>query len=323
VKSVPHIKVTSPSFSKNETLIMELASLPIRSTLNATGERLQGDALVRYLADADAAIVGLEKVTPAVLDRCDRLRLVAKYGVGLDNIDLQACRERGIDVGWTPGVNRHAVAEQTLGYLIGLSRNLYFSTRRLQQGLWEKVGGRQLSGLVVGIIGLGHVGKELVRLLQPFGCTILANDICDIRNFCDQWDVIPTSKEEIYARADAVTLHVPLTADTRQLVNAQVLSQMRPGAFLINTSRGEVVDQLALKHALKHGQLAGAAIDVYTSEPPADIEFLKLPNLVCTPHIAGNSAEAVVAMGRSAIDHVKQFYQIETATLPDQWKVAA
>lgn len=310
-QTLPSVKVTSPSFSRNETLIMELADLPFHVTLNSMGERFDGESLARYLVDADAAIIGLEPITAALLDRCPRLKLVAKYGVGLDNVDLQACQERGIKVGWTPGVNRYSVAEQTVGYIIGLSRNLFFSSRQMREGLWQKIGGRQISDLTVGIIGLGNVGRELVRLLQPFGCSILANDIVDIRSFCDQWEVTPTSKEEIFARADVVSLHVPLTTQTRHLINAQTLGQMRPEAFLINTSRGDVVDQHALKQCLKAKRIAGAALDVYASEPPADMGFLKLPNLVCTPHIAGNSVEAVIAMGRSALRHLKDFYQVE------------
>ncbi len=306
----PSVKVTSPSFSRNETLIMDLAELPFRITLNSMGERFEGESLARYLVDADAAIVGLEPVNAALLDRCPKLRLIAKYGVGLDNIDLDACKQRGVKVGWTPGVNRYSVAEQTVGTIIGLSRNLFFASRQMREGLWQKVGGRQISDLTIGIIGLGNVGRELVRLLQPFGCPILANDVVDIRNFCDQWEVTPTSKEEIYARSQVVSLHVPLTEQTRRLINASSLAQMRPDAFLINTSRGDVVDQQALKTSLKAQRIAGAALDVYACEPPADMGFLKLTNLVCTPHIAGNSFEAVVAMGRSALGHLKEFYQV-------------
>ena len=322
--SYPIIKVTSPSFSKNETLILELAEMPLRLTLNSMGERFEGEALARYLCDADAAIIGLEKIDEDLLRRCPRLRLIAKYGVGLDNVDLEACQRLSVKVGWTPGVNRYSVAEQTLGYLIGLHRNLFFSSRKMCQGLWEKVGGRQLSDLTVGIIGLGNVGKELVRLLEPMGTTILANDILDIRGYCDQFGVIPTSKAELLARSNTVTVHVPLTSETKHLINTQALSQMRSDAFLINTSRGEVVDQKALKQALKSGRIAGAALDVYSSEPPADMEFLKLPNLICTPHIAGNSREAVLAMGRSAIRHLKEFYtvQVPSHAFEEDQKVA-
>lgn len=303
---------------------MELAELPFRTVLNSLGERFEGAALVNYLADADAAIVGLEKITGELLDSCPKLQLVAKYGVGLDNVDLQACEERGVTVGWTPGVNRYAVAEQTIGCLIGLSRNLFFGSRKLRDGMWDKVGGRQISELTVGIVGLGQVGRELARLLKPFGCRILANDIADISDFCASAGIVEVSLDELLQRSDAVTLHVPLTGDTRHLIGAHALSRMRKSAFLINTSRGDVVDQAALKQALRVGTIAGAAIDVYAVEPPNDLDFLRLPNLVCTPHIAGNSAEAVVAMGRSAIRHVKDFYGVTTLLAePLSVKVAA
>jgi D-3-phosphoglycerate dehydrogenase len=282
----------------------------VRVTLNPMGERFEGESLARYLEDADAAIVGLEKITPQVLERCLRLQLVAKYGVGLDNVDLDACRERGVAVGWTPGVNRYAVAEQAVACLIGLNRNLFSGSRKLREGVWDKVGGRQISDLTIGIIGLGNVGRELVRLLKPFGCSIIANDIVDTRGFCRENGVEPVGKEELFARAHTVSLHVPLTPDTHHLINHPTLSLMRRDAFLINTSRGDVVDQEALKEALKSGRIAGAALDVYAHEPPADMDLLRLPNLVCTPHIAGNSVEAVVAMGRSAIRHLKDHFQL-------------
>lgn len=322
MRLLPLIKVTSPSFSKNETLAMELAELPVRLVLNSLGERFEGSSLVHYLADADAAIIGLEKITAELLDRCPKLQLVAKYGVGLDNVDLQACEERGVTVGWTPGVNRYAVAEQTIGYLIGLSRNLFFGARKLREGMWDKIGGRQISERTVGIVGLGNVGQELVRLLKPFGCRLLAHDVLDCSEFCSREGVRQASFEELVRQSDFLSLHVPLTTQTRHLINADVLSRMKRDAFLINTSRGEVVDQLALKEALRRGVIAGAALDVYAQEPPTDLELLKLPNLVCTPHIAGNSLEAVVAMGRSAIRHVQNFY-CAPAVLRESPKVAA
>lgn len=304
----PLIKVTSPSFSKNQTLVMELSDLPLRVVLNTLGERFEGESLVSYLSDADAAIVGLEKITGTLLDQCPKLHYIAKYGVGLDNIDLEACRQRGVGIGWTPGVNRYAVAEQVVGYMIGLNRNLFVGSRKLRGGLWDKQGGRQISDLTVGIIGLGNVGRELVRLLKPFGCRILANDIADITDFADQYGITVVTKEELYKRSDVVTVHVPLTSETKHLINAQALGKMKSEAYLINTSRGTVVDQEALKEALKRNQIAGAALDVYSVEPPTDVELLRLPNLVCTPHIAGNSIEAVVAMGRSAIEHIRNQY---------------
>lgn len=308
----PLIKVTSPSFSKNPVLAAELAALPVRSVLNTSGKRYRGKALIDYLADADGAIVGLEKITADVLDRCPRVKIIAKYGVGLDNLDRDACRDRGIAVGWTPGVNKRSVAEMVVGQMIGLSRNLFTHSRLLAGGDWLKEGGRQFSNLTVGIVGLGHIGRELVRLLQPFGCRLLGNDILDRASFAREHRVQIVDKEELFYRSDIVTLHVPLTAATGHLINARTLRLMQPEAFLVNTSRGGVVDQQALKAALREGCLAGAAIDVYEEEPPTDRSLLSLPNLICTPHIAGNAPEAINAMGRSALRHLERFYKPPT-----------
>lgn len=308
--SQPLIKVTSPSFSKNPILIKAMSSRPYRAVLNDDGRRMEGVELAKYLADADGAIVGLEKVDEALLKACPRLRIVAKYGVGLDNIDAPACQRHRVAIGWTAGVNRRSVAEMTLGLMLNLAHNVFPSSALLKRGKWNKEGGIQLSGRTIGIIGVGNIGKDLVEVLQPFGCRILGNDIVDVSAFAREHGVTLVSKEEIYKTADFVTLHIPLTDLTRHLINEQSLGLFRPEAFLINTSRGHVVHQEALKRALQANKLAGAALDVYEQEPPTDSEFLQLPNLVCTPHISGNSFEAVVAMGESAIKHLDTFFKV-------------
>ena len=304
----PTVKVTSPTFSKNPVLQGELSKRPFRVTLNSEGKRFEGASLAEYLEDADAAIIGLERMDEALLARCPRLRAIAKFGVGLDNVDLDACRQRGVYVGWTPGINRRTVAEVTLGFMIGMAHNMFFTTHLLKQGTWHKEGGTEVTGKTVGIIGLGHIGKELVEVLRPFRCSVLANDILDLSAFARTAGVRLTSKEEIFRAADFVTLHVPLTEATHHLINEQTLSLFRPEACLINTSRGKVVEQGALKKALQAKQLRMAALDVFELEPPPDLEFLQLPNLVCTPHIAGTPIEAVLALGRSAIEHLEGFF---------------
>ena len=306
--NAPLIKVTSPSFCKNDLLTRDLASRPFRVVLNTKGDRLHGRSLYDFLADADGAIIGLEKIDDPLLAACPRLQIISKFGVGLDNVDREACRARGVTMGWTPGVNRRSVAEMTVGLMIGLCRNLFVTSQKLRLGEWDKNGGRQLSSLRVGIIGLGNVGQELARLLKPFECRISANDIVDREVFCREEGITQTTKEEIFCSADIVSLHVPLVDETRCLINAETLDLMKPDAFLINTSRGGVVDQEALKMALQTQRIAGAAIDVYEQEPPTDRDLLELPNLVCTPHIAGNAWEAVVAMGRSAVQHLDAYF---------------
>jgi phosphoglycerate dehydrogenase-like enzyme len=305
------VKVTSPSFSQDPTLRAELTASFGGAVFNETGARFDSQQLAEYLCDADAAIVGLERIDDALLGRCRRLRIIAKYGVGLDGIDLDACDARGIRLGWTAGVNCRSVAEQTVGFLLGLFRNLFMTSTRLRGGHWYKQGGRQLSGATVGIIGLGHVGRDVVHLLKPFDCRIFANDIADVSPIAALNNVELVDKDELYARSDAVTLHVPLTPLTRRLVDESAICKFKPGAFLVNTSRGEIVDQIALKRALIEGRLAGAALDVFDVEPPTDRELLELPTFVGTPHIGGNSREAILAMGRSAIGHLQRFFLAE------------
>lgn len=298
------VKVTSPSFSKNPLLREELLHSYPNACFNDEGKRLEGDALIEWLSDADAAVIGLEPLTGEVIEALPRLRMVAKFGVGLDNIDQETCIRRGIAIGWSGGVNRRSVSEQTLCLMIGLCRNLYFASRQLHAGVWNKSGGYELTGKTVGIIGLGFIGRDLVKLLAPFRCRILVNDVLPIDDFYAEHGLIAASKEEIYRSCHVVTLHLPMSPETRNMINAETLKLFRKDAFLINTARGGLVDQDALKSALREHQLAGAAMDVYSDEPVTDPELLALPNLVCTPHIGGSAVEAVMAMGRSAIGHL-------------------
>ncbi len=304
----PRIKVTSPSFSHHPRLRAELLARFPNAVFHDSKSHLAGAALTAYLADADAAIIGLEPVDAALLDRCPRLRIIAKYGVGLDNIDTAACHQRGIAIGWSGGLNRRSVAELTLCLMLGLSRNVFRTAALLRGGVWEKDGGAQLSGKTVGLIGLGFVGREVARLLAPLHCRILGNDILPMAAYCRENGIIAAEKSTIFAEADVISLHVPATERTRRLINAASLRRMQPGAVLINTSRGDIIDQAALKRALMEGTIAAAALDVFEKEPPGDMEFLSLPNLVATAHIGGSAAEAVLAMGRSATDHLVTFF---------------
>jgi len=264
--------------------------------------------IVEFVRDADAVILGLEKMDRPILQQLKNLQIIAKFGVGLDNLDVDAAKELGIAVGWSGGVNKRSASEQAVGFMLGLCRNLFFSSFLLKQGRWEKEGGKLLSGSCVGIIGCGHIGTDVVHLLQPFNCRVMICDLLDKKGVVDTYGASQVSLEELLAEADVISLHVPLTELTRFMVNDEFLNQMKTSAHLVNNSRGEVVDLKALKKALQQKTIAGAALDVFESEPPGDLEFLALPNLMVTPHIGGNANEAVLAMGRSAIDHLETFF---------------
>ncbi len=304
------IVVTSPSFSKNVALIEESKRFFPDMKLNTEGTLFTKEKLIDFIGEAEAMIVGLDKIDSKVLDRCPKLKFVSKYGVGLDNLDLDACAEYDVQIGWTGGVNKLSVAEMALGFMLMLNRNLYVTSNELKEGLWHKDGGFQLSSKTIGIIGVGNIGKELVRLLKPFRCRILVNDIIDQTEYYEANDLIELPRSEILKEADIITLHTTLDKDTRDMIDLEVMKKMKQSSYIINTSRSSIVNEEDLKYALQNNIIAGAAIDVYVTEPPQDKEFLDLPNLICTPHIGGNAKEAVEAMGMSAIKHLRKFYNV-------------
>jgi len=296
------VAVTSKSFSKNEVLIKELKKYFDDVKLNYAINKLNDEELIEFLDDCDGVIVALEEINKYVIDSLPKLRVVSKFGVGLDNVDLDYCESRDIKIGWIGGVNRHSVAEMALGFMLMLIRNLYITSNKLSNASWDKNGGYSLYGKTIGIVGVGHIAKELIELLRPFRCKILVNDIINQDEYYNSNDLIESSKENIFKNSDIITLHTPLTSDTKYLIDSESLKLMKKSAFVINTARGDLINLDDLKYALQKSLIAGSAIDVYESEPPQDRELLGLENLICTPHIGGNSNEAVLAMGMSAIE---------------------
>lgn len=302
------IVVTTAAFSKNEVLIRQIRSLFPDCVLNVEGKRFSPQELIEFLKDADGAIVGLDQINDEILSQCPNLKIVSKFGVGLDNINSDDCKKHNVAVGWTGGVNRTSVAEMALGFMLMFSRNLFITANQLKNGNWNKSGGFQLSGKTIGIIGVGYIGKELIRLLKPFGCKILVNDVIDQKEYYANHGLIEATKEQIYSESDIVSIHTPLTDQTHNLVTLAIMQKMKKTAYLLNTARGGIINEEDLKLALQEDIIAGAGIDAYVEEPPTDQEFLTLPNLICTPHIGGNAREAVEAMGMSAIEHLKNFF---------------
>ena len=295
------IAVCSRSFSRNQILRAELLARYEQVTFNDQGLKLVGDDFVNFLQGHDKAITALETVDEHVLSRLPDLKVISKYGVGVDMIDFNALKHHGIAFGWTGGVNRRSVSELVISFAIAMLRHVPAANREVLEGTWRQHVGGELSGRTVGIVGCGHVGKDLVGLLQPFGCPILVNDILDYRSFYKTHNIEAVSLEEVLSRSDVVTMHVPLDDSTRDMFTAERLSLMKKGSILINAARGGLVDEVALKQALISGDIAAAAFDVFAVEPPQDEELLNLPNFLVTPHIGGSAAEGILAMGRAAI----------------------
>jgi D-3-phosphoglycerate dehydrogenase len=257
---------------------------------------------VEFLRGHERAITGLDVLDAPVFAAVPELRLVSKYGVGLDMIDLEAARRHSVSIRWTPGVNRQAVAELTVCFMVALCRSIVPLATELAAGGWRHPGGRQLSSSTIGIVGCGHVGQQVARICRAFGATVIAHDIFAYDDFYREAGVKAVTLDALLGESDIVTLHLPLDASTRGLIGARTLRLMKPDAFLINTARGGIVDEAALRQALLEQRLGGAAFDVFAVEPPLDFELLALPNFVGTPHIGGGTREAVLAMGRAAIE---------------------
>ncbi|MBI4969592.1 MAG: phosphoglycerate dehydrogenase [Rhodospirillales bacterium] len=296
------IAVASRSFSKHPVLRAELLARHSQVTFNDGGQSLSGETLVTFLKGHERAITALERLDASVLARLPELKVIAKYGVGLDMLDLPAMQAQGIRLGWRGGVNKRSVSELVIAFAVTLLRHLPQAAALVREDGWRQIMGRQLSDRTVGIVGCGHVGKDLARLLGPWGCRILAHDIRDFPDFYAETGVRPVALDALLTAADVVTLHLPFDETTRNILSAERLGRMRPDAILINAARGGLVDEAALKAMLAEGRLAGAAFDVFAQEPPADRELLRLPNFLATPHIGGSAEEAVLAMGRAAIE---------------------
>jgi len=302
MRSTVPIAVTSRSFSRHPVLREELLERYSKVCFNDDGISLAGQELIDFARDRHKLITALERFDEPVLAALPELEVISKYGVGTDMLDKEALIRRGIRLGWTGGVNKRSVAELVVAFTIALLRRVPELDRAIRAGEWRSRVGRCLTGRTVGIIGCGHIGKDLVTILKAFGCRILAHDIRDFPEFYEAHGVTPVELADLLQQSDVVTLHVPLDDRTRNIMDADRLSQMRRGAILVNAARGGLVDEQALKRALVDGQLAGAGFDVFATEPPEDSELLRLPNFLSTPHIGGSSEEAILAMGRAAID---------------------
>lgn len=304
------VGVTTVAFSKNDALMAQIRSIGFKKVKrNEEFKRFTQEELINYLKDCDAAIVGLDMMTDQVLEQLPNLKVISKYGVGLNNVDLDACKKRGVEVLYSKGVNKRSVSEMALGFMLSLSRNLYVTSNLLKSNTWHKSGGFQLSGKTVGIIGVGHIGKDLVHLLKPFDCKILVNDIIDQTDYYLGNNLTHVTKEELFEQSDIISIHTPLTDQTEQLIRKDTIGLMKPSVIIINTARGEIVNLKDLKSGLMDGTIGGAALDVYDAEPPTDRELISIPNLMNTPHIGGNSQEAVMAMGEAAINNVVNYFQ--------------
>ena len=271
------------------------------------------DGLPAALVDADALVVrSAVQVDDALMEHAPKLRVVGRAGVGVDNIDADAATRRGVVVMNTPGANAVAVAELTIGLMLALARKLPVANTTMHAGKWEKksLQGAELRGKTLGIMGLGRIGLEVAKRARGFGLEIIGSDPFVSTAVARENGIALVPLEELFAKSDYLTLHVGLTPQTAGVINAKTLATMKKGARIINCARGELVDDAALVEALKSGQVAGAALDVFTEEPPKNSAYAGLDNVILTPHIAGSTAEAQEAVGVQIAMQVREYLKL-------------
>lgn len=290
----------------------------------ATGEviwRQEGNLgpaeLSEAVAAADGWIAGVERIDREVIEAATRLRVIARYGVGVESVDLRAAAERGVVVTNTPGANSGAVAELVIGLIFALARRIAYADAAVRGGGWPRLRGAAVEGKTVGLLGFGAIGREVARRVRALDCRVLAFDPAPVAEQAAALGVELVGRDELVATSDFLSLHLPVTAATEGMVDAAFLGRMKPGSYLINAARGELVDERALAETLRAGHLAGAALDCLAVEPPAaGFELGTLDQVVLTPHIGAHTDAAARAMGRAAVENCLAVLRGEAAPNP-------
>lgn len=299
------ILITPRSFGKtNPEVFAKLKNAGLEIIRNETGRALSEKEMIEMIDGCAGVILGLDPMSAAVLASSPGLRAVSRYGVGLDNIDLDECARRGIRVSRTVGVIDNVVADYALALMLAVARRLALADRQCRQNDWTKVTGVDVYGKRVGIIGLGAIGKCVARRCKGFDMRVMASDPDWDDGFAREYGIARADADEICREADFITLHCVLNDSTRHIINSRRLAAMKPRAILVNTARGGLVDQEALLEALKNGTIWGAGLDVFDPEPPENPLWRELNNVIISSHCSSSTFGASELMGELAADNL-------------------
>jgi D-3-phosphoglycerate dehydrogenase len=298
---------TVPFGDKNRLPLEMLESAGIEYLINPLGRKLKEDELAEMVTDFDVLIAGTEPITEKVMGRASSLKLISRVGIGLDSVDLLAAERRGIHVSYTPDAPAPAVAELTIGLMLTLLRSVHVANAQMHRGEWHRYFGRRIPEVTIGIIGTGRIGGRVLRRLAGFGTPrILVNDAQPDLKVAPELKLEWVDKEEIYRHADIISLHVPLTVQTKNMIRREHLMQMKPDAMLINTSRGGIINEHDLAEALNSGHLSGAAIDVFEQEPYTG-ELARIDRCLLTSHMGSMSVDCRTRMEIEATEEAVRF----------------
>lgn len=300
--------ITSRSFASVDDESLELLKRNGIEAVFATKDDLSSESkLIEALNGFETIILGNDKITEAVMRSSPELRLICKHGTGVDNIDIETARYLGIKVTKVPATNADAVADLTFALILDVARRVSYAAKTVHCGKWSKVIGMDVFGKTLGLIGLGEIGKRVAKRADGFGMTVLAFDP-HISSLPFDVKGILTGFDDVLRQADFLSLHVPLNKNTKNLIGEKELAMMKKGSFLINTSRGGVIDEEALYASLVSGHLKGAGLDVLEKEPPEDCPLMALDNVTIVPHMASHSVEAINAVSIACASNVVRFF---------------
>ena len=305
---MPKVLITTVPFGEKNRLPIEyLESAGIDYQINPLNRKLQEEELSELAADCEVLIAGTEKISDVVMANAPKLKLISRVGVGLDGVDLLAAERRGIAVSYTPEAPAPAVAELTIGMMLTLLRHVHVANAQLHRGEWQRHFGKRIPELTIGIIGVGRIGGRVLRRLAAFGSPrILVNDLLPKAHVADQLKLDWVDKETIYREADLISLHLPLTNKTKDMIRAPQLKQMKSDAVIINTSRGGIINETDLAQVLKDGHLSGAAIDVFENEPYSG-DLCGIERCLLTAHMGSMSIDCRTRMEIEATEEAVRF----------------
>jgi D-3-phosphoglycerate dehydrogenase len=305
---MPKALITSVPFGNPNRLPLELLeSAGIEYVVNPHGKKLTEGQLADLVSDFDTLIAGTEPITEKVMERAAKLRHISRIGIGLDNVDLIAARKRDIRVSYTPEAPAPAVAELTLCLMIALLRSVHVSNAQMRRGEWKRIFGRRLAEVTIGIIGVGRIGTRVLRRTKGFGTPeILVNDIAPNYELNREFKLNWVSREEIYKKADVLSLHVPLTPLTKNMIRREQLLSMKPDALIVNTSRGGIINESDLHAVMMAGHLGGAAIDVFEQEPYVG-KLTEIDRCLLTAHMGSMSIDCRTRMEIEATEEAVAF----------------
>ncbi len=306
------VLITSNSFGKFDSKPRELMeSLGWEVVGNRYHHIMNEEEMIGEVPGVDAIILGSDTVSKKVLEKADKLKIISRYGVGIDNIDLEEAKKRNIEVTITRNCNTEAVADYAIGLMLSVMRHISTVDKNLKAGTWQKETGINLCHKTVGVVGLGSIGRQVVKRLKGFDCKILGYDKFLDEAYCKENDITVMEPEEIFKKADIITLHVPGNPDGTPLVGEKELASMNKNTVLINTARASLVDEEALIEALAEHRIYGYGTDVFKGEPHINEKFENLDNVVLSPHTAAVSVEAINLMTNTAVDHILEYFGVK------------